>query len=474
MYVPSILKSQSLDNDMFYLNTGSCMDINTGSFEVGISQFSSFKKVGQYYLNGGISPTFAVVGRSQTYKSTILLSYASRILRLYKDSILFVYDTEFAISGKSRILSLGSELDSYIENNETELKNRIYLEDKSSLSMDEFFNTIKDIANDRIKHKKDLLVETPFIDVQTNKPIKTMIPFVVVIDSLSQMQSDDELETIDKHKLSDSEINMLFMKDANAKAKMMRQIPRLARQAGIYFLISAHLGKKTQISPFDNITKELQFFNMSETIKSVGSQFGFLVNTLLKSHKVSVLQNSKKTTLYPPDFKTSDTELNYTYLIVCRCKNNISGVGVPIIISQNFGLLEGITNYHTLKMSELNKELKFYGMEGTNIKQKLKICSEYILSTNKVRSLIRDKYELYRALEILSQIYHIYLYWPLNSYPLSILNKLSIDEISDKLVKNTSIKISDILNSRGYWTYDKQDKRKYLSVVDILSLIDEK
>lgn len=147
---------------------------------------------------------------------------------------------------------------------------------------------------------------------------------------------------------------------------------------------------------------------------------------------------------------------------------------ISSIISQNFGLLEGINNYHVLKHSELNKELKLYGMEGSNIKQKLKLCEQYTLSTNKVRALISDNYELYRALEILSQIYHIYLSWPLNTVYNKVLNEYSILDISDMLVKNKSIKISDILNSRGYWTYDKKDLRKYLSVFDILYLLNKK
>ena len=475
MYIPSVLNSLSQsDFSMFYLNTGTSLDINTGAFIPGISDFPIYKDTGQMYLDGGISPTFAIVGKSQTYKSAELLSHASRILRLCKDSFLFIYDTEFAIAGKQRILDLGSELDQYLPTNNEELKSRIYLENSPTFQAEEFFTTIQDITKERLKNKKDLLVETPFIDMKTGKKIKTMIPFIVVIDSLSKMQSGKEEELYEKHKLSDSETNLVYARDANIKAKLMRQLPQLAKKAGIYFLLSAHLGKKTQLNPFEPVSKDLQFMSVSETIKNVSSQFGFLTNTLLKSQKVTLLQNSKKDALYPPDFKVSPTELNLLHLVVCRCKNNISGTMISSIISQNFGLLEGINNYHVLKHSELNKELKLYGMEGSNIKQKLKLCEQYTLSTNKVRALISDNYELYRALEILSQIYHIYLSWPLNTVYNKVLNEYSILDISDMLVKNKSIKISDILNSRGYWTYDKKDLRKYLSVFDILYLLNKK
>ena len=101
---------------MFYYNTNSILDIATGIYSKGLNN--------KLFLNGGIAPTFAIVGKSQTYKSGLTLSYLSRALRIYKDSQAFVYDTEFAIAGKDRILDLGSELDNYLDTDRDELKDR--------------------------------------------------------------------------------------------------------------------------------------------------------------------------------------------------------------------------------------------------------------------------------------------------------------------------------------------------------------
>ena len=52
----------------------------------------------------------------------------------------------------------------------------------------------------------------------------------------------------------------------------------------------------------------------------------------------------------------------------------------------------------------------------------------------------------------------------------STLNKTA-EEFIDLTAKSNTIMISDILNSRGYWTYDKNNKRPYMSIFDICELL---
>ena len=62
-------------------------------------------------------------------------------------------------------------------------------------------------------------------------------------------------------------------------------------------------------------------------------------------------------------------------------------------------------------------------------------------------------------------------YWIHDNPVLGVLYNKSLNDIAEMLIKNKSYKISDILNSRGYWTYDSENNRKYLSTYDILRMI---
>ena len=48
---------------------------------------------------------------------------------------------------------------------------------------------------------------------------------------------------------------------------------------------------------------------------------------------------------------------------------------------------------------------------------------------------------------------------------------MSYEELADKLLKKKIL--NDILESRGYWTTYKKDKRQYMSLLDILKLVEK-
>lgn len=459
-------RTKNDDYKLFYLQTGTSLDIATGMFQEGISNYDYFKNNNQWYLNGGVSPTFSIVGKTQTYKSAILISYLSRILKLYKDATCVVYDTEFAIAGKERIISLSNELDNYSEENPKSKLGDIILEDNNSMNMDDFFEFIISIAEERYKHKKDYIIESPFINPITNKPYLTIIPFIILIDSFSMMSNSKESELYKNHKLSDSETNMVYMNDNKDKSKFMRQIPILSKKGGIHVMISAHLGKKFNLNPFGDKSKDFQYMKASSTIKNVGSQFGFLTNTLIETISPKTLLDTNKHCYYISEYGNSpDTELNQVKLSVCRCKNNISGTIFSNIVSQYFGILNGVTNFQEIKQY---KE----GITGKN-KIVLELYDKISVSRNSLRSELKDNYEYYRALEIISQMLYIKYTWLMSNKTLLHLKDLDMSEITNRLKNNKKILISDILNSRGTWTYDKKDPRKYLSIFDILQLLNK-
>ena len=104
----------------------------------------------------------------------------------------------------------------------------------------------------------------------------------------------------------------------------------------------------------------------------------------------------------------------------------------------------------------------------TKQKQQLKLLPETTISRGTIRALAEADPQLIRALEITAQLCCLKYSFTQNpvydlvSDPLNIFDWL----ISDK---NKELK-SDILNSRSWWSYKKEEK-PYLSVFDILHII---
>ena len=99
--------------------------------------------------------------------------------------------------------------------------------------------------------------------------------------------------------------------------------------------------------------------------------------------------------------------------------------------------------------------------------------SETLLHRNSIIEVLNHKYETARALEILAQLKWIASYWNIKSQPVNIPE--TAERFVELIAKSDTIAISDILNSRGYWTFgDETDTRPYMSIFDILDIIDPK
>lgn len=453
-YIPSFFRQPHINDDkMFYLNTNSIFDVATGSYLPGINENS-------FCLNGGLAPLTAVIGGEQTYKSSIAGSFLSRVLKIYKDSYGIYYDSEYAIPNEERVISMSDEIDGH------EIGNRLVLKDKNNYDMDGIFNLLRELSLERETHKKDLLVETPFLNPKTNKSYLMMVPCIVLIDSLSLMQSVKELDMYNEHDISSKEQNMLSMNDGKLKSQFVKQLPLLSHKGSIHIILTAHITNKVQLSMFDKSKKDLQFMKHNDTTRGTGKQFRALVNTLLETRSLKVLQDSNKGPKYPFG-NSSNVELSEIDAVMCRNKNNESGGIVPLISSQKFGIQADLGYYHYLT-HKLNTNS---GLDYNSRNSRSLLKPDVTMMRTNVREKLNNDYELARSIEILGQICYIKNWWNIRYTPeFQNLNELTMEDLCTKLIENKKLPISEILNSRGYWTYDKTDKRKYLSIIDIISL----
>ena len=165
------------------LNTGTIFDMATGNFLPG--------KDGHMILNGGLFLSNAITGRPQTFKSSIALGYFTRALRNYKRSDGLCYETEMTLPGVSRILEVGGrgaaeDLGPRFDSKELQFF------DKTELNIDDLFEVIREIAAEKEKNKKELILETPFVD-EFGKYVKAWVPTIILVDSFSAATSSKEI-----------------------------------------------------------------------------------------------------------------------------------------------------------------------------------------------------------------------------------------------------------------------------------------
>lgn len=434
-----------------YINTGTMFDLSTGKFIPGID--------GKWYLNGGLGLATAITGRAQTYKSGVAGSLLARALSNYPGTESLVYETEFTIPDETRY-------DDFVD--ET-VSPRIIFHNRATMDLGDFFEYIKKIGEIKLKNKKDLVKDTPFLNMETGKAQRAWLPTFVMCDSWSKAGSSKEDDSYTKNRVDDSATNMLYMNEGGVKTKIMRAIPTLAHKYGMRFIMTGHVGTKTDLDPYNKSPKQLQYMKGNDKIKNVGSEFEFLTTTLMQVTGTTVLMSSdKKGSLYPY-LDSPINEVNEVSGVVVRCKNNAAGIVNPLVVSQYQGLLDAVTNFHFCRKHDDFGLLSSGKVHYSTIFEPAKK-----LTRTTIRDLTNKDYELCRALEIIAQLCYIKNYWPSFVYAIPDM-KIDIPAIAEKLTTSKSIKVSDILNSTGVWCFADQKKgsREYLSVWDILERLNK-
>ena len=429
-----------------YLNTGTIYDLATGRYVSG--------KDGKWYLNGGLSMVVGVMGRGQTFKSGLAGSLMANTMNCYPEAEASVLETEFTIADAQRY-------DDFVPG--APVSNRIVFNNRLNMNISDYFEHLKEIGEAKLQMKKDLMVESPFIDPMTGKPHKCWIPTISHVDSWSKAASGKEEASFEQNKMDSSDMNTLYMQEGMVKTRIMRAIPTLAAKYGIYVIMTAHVGNKIDMDPYNKAPKQLQYMKGTDKMKNVGAEFEFLTSTLLQTTGVTNLKDKEGKNSFYPLGRGGLTEINEVTGVVVRCKNNASGCNIPFIVSQYQGILNAVTNYHICKK---NKNFGFIESGRSDVSPLL--TPEKTLNRMNIREITSKDKELCRALEILAQICFIQNYW--SSYGMPEYVYTPVKKIAEYLTTSTSPTVSDILNSTSTWYYGKRDV-PYFSAMDILELV---
>lgn len=440
------------------INIGAGLDIPTSSLVVGTK--------GETIINGGLSSVVGFTGRGNQFKSTIM-HYAMLVALDRMEASLpdmchaHTYDSEDNMNlNQDRFNSLANIITSYIP--KEPIFNDVWtIASKALVTGNEWVKKILyNLYNDKINDKNAKVTYDAFYDNINKKPLELPYPTFIEIDSLSEFEADitmDQLESKDLDKT-----NTLFMQQGLFKTKLIKDIPRLSNKANIYFLLTAHMGSKIDMSanPYAKPTKDLQYLKQDEKLKGVTEKINFLTTHLWKAFGAAPLvKRELKAPEFPLYKDDVETDLNLVKLQQFRSKTGPSGYVLDIIVSQSEGVIPELTEFYYIKSQK-------FGLGGNVQNYHLVLKPDVKLSRTTVRRKLKESYELRRAVNILSELKQLSVFKP------QLKDLLCSGEELYEDIKALGYDWDIILQTRGWWTIKQYSKDivPFLSVVDLLKM----
>lgn len=446
-----LTESNSQSANLWYINTGTLFDLATGKFRSGVNN--------TWVLDGGLSNCLGITGRAQTYKSGLAGSLIARAMNIHPEARALIWDTENTVSA-------GAERYDYFTPIEHPVSDRITFCNATTVDLTKFYSMFKEIVDEKLAHKKDYIVESPFLDTRTGKPVKVWIPTFILVDSFSKANAAQSAGVFENNDIDATGMNTLYLKDGMVKTRIMQDLPTRAARAGIYVIMTAHVGDKIDLDPYAPTPKQMQYMKGSDRMKNVGSGFEFLTTGLVQTIKAEVMQDSNKKCLYPDKYSTA-RDVNLVTTMTVRGKNNSSGNDVQYVLSQNQGLLSTVTNFNYLRNS------KNYGLnvEGNNQKFSPLLLPDVNFTRNTLREVSGGSYRVRRAIELTAQLCFIQNTWSTFRMPDYI--STPIDKFAELLTHNEKFGVDRVLESTGVWSTSKQERER-LTILDVLNILNAK
>lgn len=450
------------------INIGAGLDIPTGHYIKG--------RYGEYILNGGLSPLTGVVGIGNNFKSTFLhfqsttalgrMSSVNYKTKEYYKPLANTYDTEVNIHEwhlKEMIannISLNGE--DIIETG------RWVITDKTVYTGEDWWRSMRDFSEDKIKNAAKLAVRTPFWSRNKAGVFMMPLPTFTEVDSFSEFETSDVTAMQDKNDLGESGGNTIHMRQGLAKLRILMEAPRLSVAGYNYILMTAHLGKETTMQnagPAGSVPiVKLKSLKNGDKIKGTTDKFTFVTHNCWHAYNTAPMINQgTKTTEYPmnsSDDTNMDTDLNLVSIRNLRGKAGITGMSQILVVSQSKGVLPTLTEFHTIK------ENGRFGISGSAISYAMDLLPEVNISRTTVRNKIDNNDKLRRAINITSEMYQIDEFWNGGAAEYMCHPKQLYQEL-----KEAGYDWNILLDTRGWWTIDNEFQEvQFLSTYDLLRM----
>lgn len=437
-------------------NIGCLTDIPTGTYVKGVR--------GENVLTGGRMSIDSFTGGGNMFKSDFLLFPIFRCLERYPSHRAIIYDTEMSLKYQ-RFYRIASQMPSIADydwkTGSVSQDPLLLLLQKCDVPGEQFFEMIKDLGEEKRKHAKQLMQTLPIYDLDGVTPIRILAPTHIGIDSISKFSSSKQDEAVEKNEVGDKDNNTMYMRDGNVKTQLIDQLPKLAANGGLRFTLVAHIGMVIEINGYAPKAVELTFAKNGHKKKGVPPSFSYI-----NEHLIEVVNSKplhKDGIPFYPSKKTDREKGNDLFVVTgvsSRNKGGPSGIFYPFVISQNEGILVGLTEYAYIKENDK------YGLQGNNTTFQLCLVPDVNMMRTTVREISATNPKVQRALEITSEMCQMERIWRREG---------GLHIPPSELYENLKAKGYDwdmLLDTRGYYMAkeDEVGQKPFLSTMDLLEM----
>ena len=190
-----------------------------------------------------------IIGKSGTAKTAMACKMAAEIVKPYKSSFALHYDLEQALN-PTRIMNITGMTNEEYLNHYVLKSSRSYIED--------IFDTVMDIANEKQKNKKLYQYTTDFKD-EFGQPITLYEPTVFIIDSIPVLATRPDQKKVKAKKgsgqedyyVEDQEIEgqTYAMRVARALKQFFSRLIPIIKEFNITIISINHINQKIEINP---------------------------------------------------------------------------------------------------------------------------------------------------------------------------------------------------------------------------------
>lgn len=332
----------------------------------------------------------------------------------------------------------------------------------------------EEFVEQKLKHSKDILVETPFLnhDGSLYKIAPITFSFIDSITRWTTKAFEDKFGGLD---IGGSDNNMKAMARSRDQATLMERISVAASKGTHYILGTMHMGKVIDVGggpPGMQPDRQLGSMKPGEKLMGGGGTALYLPLTIMATSHSKPLMDKDQQPLYgrPNQPVTEGRNESDLHTVTVRPFRSKAGPGyeVELVVSQRNGYSPELTYLHFIRDNLLKSEWangEYYGTRGGFSNFKLCLYPDVSMTRNSAYGKLKEDRILFRALEITCELIQL--------RKSGHFHKLYIppDEIYSKLVEQ-GYDVKRLLNSRGWWTYDNYnpDILPYLSVVDLLEV----
>ena len=437
-------------------NIGCLFDIFTGRYHFG--------KHGEAILNGGLGHCVGVGGQGNSFKSVLLHFFTLVVLNRYRKAMAQIYDTEGSVQ-QARLEQLAQHLKHIAGLDLVEI-GRLFFTDSPTMKLDVWYEALSQYMANKIskENRKSWTFETPFWSEEDNAYVKALAITVGEIDSLSMAKTSVIQGVMDDNSIGSSELNTVSLRTSRDKSQLLVDLADATIDTNTFVTMTAHVGPQHQLDPRSPPAKQLMFLKQKLSFKDVPQKFTFTTNILWFITSTEVLKND---TTKAPEFPRSkdddlkgDTDLQKLSIMAVRNKYGPSGIPFEIILSQDEGVMVGLTEFNYIR--SFNR----FGLGGNVQNYFLELYPSVNLSRTTIRGKIDEDEKLQRALTITSELCQMINHWEDPERLFCSPKELYED------IKALGYDWDVLLNTRGYWVYreDEDGELPFLSTLDLLRM----